>query len=96
MTIKVTPAQLSDLSGKVAKGSGDISGTLSGLSSQVAPLVAGEWGGQAAGAFHQMYETWQRSAQQLNEALEGISRLLGQASTSYADAETRIAASFAS
>lgn len=96
MTIKVTPEQLQDLSGKVAKGSGDIDGTLSGLGGQIAPLVAGDWGGQAAGQFHAMWDNWQKAAKQLNESLNGISRLLGNASTSYADAERNIASSFQS
>jgi uncharacterized protein YukE len=37
---------------------------------------------------------WQKSAEGLREALGGISQLLGQASTSYAEAERQIAASF--
>lgn len=92
--IKVTPAQLHQLSGNVARGSADIDGTLGSLAAQLAPLVAGDWGGQAAGQFHAMWEQWQRSAKQLNESLQGISQLLGHAGTSYAEAERAIASTF--
>jgi WXG100 family type VII secretion target len=94
MTIKVTPEQLQELSGRVAKGSGDIDGTLAALGGQIAPLVAGDWGGQAAGQFHGMWQQWQDAAKRLNESLTGISQLLGNAGRAYAEAETNIASTF--
>ena len=92
--IKVTPEQLQGLSGNVAKGAGDIDATLGSLRGQIAPLVGGDWAGQASAQFNGLWEQWQQSARGLNEALAGISRLLAQAGTSYAQAEQQIAASF--
>ncbi|CAN5176790.1 hypothetical protein BH24ACT10_BH24ACT10_17840 [soil metagenome] len=92
--IKVTPEQLNALSGQVARGSGEIEGQLRGLSNTVAPLVGGDWAGQAQQRFTALWEEWQRSAQGLKHALDGISQLMGQAGTAYAQAETHIASSF--
>lgn len=92
--IKVTPEQLQTLSGNVSRGSGDIDATLGSLRSQIAPLVGGDWAGQASAQFTALWEQWQTNAKGLNEALMGISSLLGQAGVSYAQAEQQIAASF--
>lgn len=92
--IKVTPEQLQQLSGNVARGSGDIDGTLASLSGQIAPLVGGDWAGAASVQFNALWERWQRSAKDLNSALQGISQLLGNAGRAYAEAEHAIAGSF--
>jgi len=92
--IKVTPEQLNALSGQVARGSGEIEGQLRALSNTVAPLVGGDWAGQAQQRFTALWDEWQRSAQGLKHALDGISQLMGQAGTAYAQAETQIASSF--
>ena len=92
--IRVTPQQLTALSGQVARGSGEIGGQLRQLSGGVGPLVGGEWAGQASQRFGVLWEEWQRSAAGLQAALDGISQLLAQAGAAYADAETSIAASF--
>jgi early secretory antigenic target protein ESAT-6 len=92
--IKVTPGQLQALSGNVARGSSDIDGTLASLRAQLAPLLGGDWAGQASAQFSALWEQWQQSAKGLNEALAGISQLLGHAGQSYAEAEQQIAASF--
>lgn len=92
--IKVTPEQLSALSGSVARGSGEIEGQLRALGSTVAPLVGGDWAGQAQQRFAALWDEWQRSAQGLKHALDGISQLMSQAGTAYADAESQIASSF--
>ena len=92
--IRVTPEQLQALSASVARGSGDIDGTLAALRGQIAPLVGGEWAGHASAQFNGLWEKWQQSARGLNEALAGISQLLAQAGSSYAQAEQQIAATF--
>jgi len=94
MTIKVTPAQLDALSGRVAAGSGDIAGTLAGLAGQIAPLAGGEWAGPAAGQFQAMWQQWQDAARRLTDSLSGISGLLSAAARAYEDAESSIASSF--
>lgn len=92
--IRVTPEQLQALAGSVARGSGEIEGQLRALGSTVAPLVGGDWAGQAQQRFTALWEEWQRSAQGLRNALDGISSLMGQAGASYASAEQQIAGSF--
>jgi WXG100 family type VII secretion target len=92
--IKVTPEQLSALSGSVARGSGEIEGQLRALGSTVAPLVGGDWAGQAQQRFTALWDEWQRSAQGLKHALDGISQLMNQAGTAYAQAESQIAGTF--
>ncbi|MBW3638378.1 MAG: WXG100 family type VII secretion target [Actinobacteria bacterium] len=92
--IKVTPEQLQALSGQVSRGSGEIDGQLRGLGNTVAPLVGGDWAGAAQQRFTALWDEWQRSAQGLKHALDGISQLMNQAGTAYADAEMQIAGSF--
>ncbi|MDP9239738.1 MAG: WXG100 family type VII secretion target [Actinomycetota bacterium] len=92
--IKVTPEQLHLLSGNVHRGSAEIAGSLASLSGQISPLVGGDWAGSASVQFSTLWERWQRSAKELNSALQGISQLLGSAGTSYAEAERHIASSF--
>lgn len=92
--IKVTPEQLHALSGQVGRGSAEIEAQLRGLSSTVAPLVGGDWAGQAQQRFTALWEEWQRSAQGLQHALAGIGQLMNQAGTAYASAEQQIAGSF--
>ena len=91
---RVTPAELMDLSRQVQGSAGSIEAELGGLRSRVAPIGA-TWSGQAQERFQLRYEEWNRSAQGLQQALGGISQLLGQAGMSYDDAERRIAGSFA-
>jgi WXG100 family type VII secretion target len=92
--IKVTTEQLSQLSGSVARGSSEIDGILGSLRAHVAPLVAGEWSGLASAQFSALFEQWQRSARDLNAALQGISALLANAGSAYAQAEQHIASTF--
>lgn len=92
--IKVTPEQLGALSAQVGRGSGEIEGQLRALGSTVAPLVGGDWAGQAQQRFTALWDEWQRSATGLKHALDGISQLMAQAGTAYADAESRIASTF--
>lgn len=91
--IQVTPEQLHDASAKLTSGASAIESTLGDLSSRVSALGA-EWAGQASGRFQDLYAQWQQGAQQLREALMGISQLTAQAGTAYAQSEEAIAASF--
>lgn len=90
---RVTPTELMELSQQVHGTSGQIEAELSGLRSRVLP-ISGTWSGQAQDRFQVLYDEWNRSAQGLQEALNGISALLGQAGQAYDDAEQRIAGSF--
>lgn len=92
--IRVTPEQLQTLSGRVATGSRSIESELGSLRGALAPL-GGDWAGTAQARFTALWEEWQQGAATVQHALAGISQLLGQAGMAYADAETRIAHSFA-
>jgi 6 kDa early secretory antigenic target len=92
--IRVTPEQLASMSGRVSNGAAQIEGELAGLASSLAPL-GGDWAGIAQQRFEGLWAEWQRSARSLHEALSGISALLAQAGTHYAEAEQAIASSFA-
>jgi WXG100 family type VII secretion target len=91
--IRVTPEQLAGLSSRVNSSSSSIEGELRSLGSSLAPLGS-DWAGVAQERFQALWAEWQKSAEGLHQALSGISQLLGQASTSYAEAERQIAASF--
>jgi 6 kDa early secretory antigenic target len=91
--IRVTPEQLGALSARVGAGSESISAELHALASTLAPLGS-DWAGVAQARFQALWDEWQHSAQGLREALSGISQVLAQAGTHYAEAERAIAASF--
>lgn len=90
---RVTPSELADLSHRVRETAGSIESGLSTLRSRVAPVGA-TWNGPAHERFVGLYDDWNRAAEDLHQALDGISRLLSQAGQTYADAEAHIAGSF--
>lgn len=91
--IRVTPEQLNTLSGRVNGSAGSLDSEMRALSAALAPLGS-DWAGVAQARYTELWNQWQTSAQQLNQALQGIGQLLGQAGSSYAQAEQAIAASF--
>jgi WXG100 family type VII secretion target len=91
--IRVTPEQLAAMSSRVSSGSASIEGELRSLTTTLAPLGS-DWAGVAQQRFQLLWNEWQKSAEGLHDALAGISGLLNQAGTSYAEAERQIAASF--
>lgn len=93
-TIKVTPEQLAAISGQLNGGASSIEGTLQQLASQVAPLGS-DWAGVAQQRFIALWEQWQRSSQQLNQALTEMAQLMQQASASYESNEQQVAGYFA-
>ena len=92
--IKVTPEQLNSLAGQVSKGSSEIDAQLRALGNTISPLVGGDWAGQASQRFNGLWDEWQRSANGLKHALDGISQLMSQAGSAYANAESQIANTF--
>jgi WXG100 family type VII secretion target len=91
--IRVTPEQLASVSTRVHGGADKVQAILGELSSTVAPLGS-DWAGVAQTRFQSLWDEWQRSARSLQQALDGISTLMNQASSSYAQAESAIASSF--
>lgn len=92
--LKVTPDQLSGLSGAVARVSADVRGEHQTLKTQLAPLFGADWSGAAAVQFTTLYDQFDVHAKGMSDALDGVGRLLGRAGTNYAEVEQQIAASF--
>jgi 6 kDa early secretory antigenic target len=90
---RVTPTELLTLSQQVQASAGQIETELAGLRSRVLPIGA-SWGGQAQERFQLLYDEWSRSAQGLQQALGGISQLLGHAGQTYDEVERQVAGSF--
>jgi WXG100 family type VII secretion target len=91
--IKVTPEQLSAVSGQLNGGAGSIESTLSQLASQVAPLGS-DWAGVGQARFQSLWQQWQTSSNQLHQALEGISQLMRGASAAYESNDQQVGANF--
>jgi WXG100 family type VII secretion target len=92
--IKVTSEELHQLGTQVSQGSQSIQDQLSTLHNQVASVVGDAWVGQASSQFNSLFEEWQKSAAGLKDSLDGISRLLVNAATSYQNNEEQIRSSF--
>ena len=88
--IKVTLADLHSVSGQLSSGSADIESRLSSLHAQVQGLVDNGWQGSASSAFHELYQQWHTSAGQLKQALDGISKQLSSAATTYEQTEQQL------
>jgi WXG100 family type VII secretion target len=81
--IKVTSEELHGLAGRVSQGSGQIQDQLIRMQGDVTNVLGSDWQGAASGQFHSLWEEWQRSANGLRDALDGIANLLGSAATQY-------------
>lgn len=92
--LKVSPQQLSALGGSCGRTALDVRGQHASLKSQLTPLFGADWAGTAATQFAALYEQFNKSAEGMTAALEGIGGLLNSAGQSYAAVEQQIAASF--
>lgn len=92
--LRVSPQQLTSLGGSCSRTAADVRGQHAGLKSQLSPLFGADWSGTAATQFGALYEQFNKNAEGMTAALDGIGRLLGQAGQSYASVEQQIAASF--
>jgi WXG100 family type VII secretion target len=91
--IRVTPEQLASVAAQLNGGASTIEGILGQLAGNVAPLGA-DWAGVAQGRFLQLWEQWQTSSKQLQQALAEVAVLMQRASGAYEANEQQIAASF--
>ncbi|HEV2754963.1 MAG TPA: WXG100 family type VII secretion target [Actinomycetota bacterium] len=91
--IRVTPEQLQQVSGQLRAGASNVDGILAQLASNVAPLGS-DWAGVAQARFQELWAQWQRNARGLNDALNGISQLMSQASANYDQTEQSNASLF--
>lgn len=92
--LKVTPDQLTALSGSVGRTASDVRAAHQSLRGQLLPIFGAEWSGAAAAQFQALYDQFDQHARGLSDALQGIGQLLGRAGSSYAEVESQIAASF--
>ena len=92
--LKVSPLQLSTLGGSCSRTATDIRGQQVSLRTQLTPLFGADWSGAAASQFAALYEQFNKNAEGMTAALEGIGALLNSAGQSYAAVEQQIAASF--
>lgn len=88
--IKVTSEDLSSVSAQLTSGSQDIDSRLSNMRGQVQQLVESDWQGAASSQFNDLYSQWNTSAGQLQQALDGIARLLANAASAYQQTESAI------
>jgi 6 kDa early secretory antigenic target len=91
--IRVTPEQLASVASQLNAGAGSIEGILSQLAGNVAPLGS-DWAGVAQGRFLQLWDQWQTSSKQLQQALAEIAVLMQRASGAYEATEQQNAALF--
>ena len=74
-------------------GADGIDGTLAQLAADVAPL-GGDWAGMAQARFSQLWQQWQSSSRQLQQALSDIASLMQGAAADYAANEQSVASRF--
>lgn len=92
-SFKVSSDSLGNVSRDLATGAGDISAQLGTLKSKVDNMAA-DWEGSGNAAFQALYTQFNDAGGKLQEALNGISQMLGKAATHYDEAETNVAAAF--
>jgi WXG100 family type VII secretion target len=88
--IRVTSEDLASAAAQLATGSQEIDSQLSAMHNLVQSLVGSDWQGAASSSFESLYQQWNTSAANLRQALDGISRLLANAATAYANTEQQI------
>ncbi len=91
--IRVTPDQLAGVAGRLRGGADGIESTLGRLAADVAPLGT-DWAGAAQARFTQLWQQWQNSSHQLQQALSDIAVLMQGAAADYAANEQSVAARF--
>jgi len=91
--IRVTPDQLSGVATRLRGGADGIDGTLGQLAADVAPLGS-DWAGLAQARFSQLWQQWQTSSRQLQQALSDIATLMQGAAADYAANEHAVASRF--
>ncbi|HEX6595713.1 MAG TPA: WXG100 family type VII secretion target [Acidimicrobiales bacterium] len=88
--IKVTSEQLEAVSRQLDNGREDVSQQLASMEAQVKALVDADWQGAASASFRDMWDKWHTGANQVKEALAGISQLLAAAARTYRETEDQL------
>lgn len=92
--LRVTPDQLSSMSGTVSRTSATIRAEHQSLRAALSPLFGAEWSGAASAQFAALYQDFDMHARGMSDAMDGIGHLLANAGIRYAEVEQAIAASF--
>jgi len=87
--IKVTPEELESQASQIANGAAQVDQLLTQLLNQVSDL-AGRWEGAGSAAFQGTFDTWHKGAAMTKEGMDGMTRFLNSAATSYRDTDTAI------
>lgn len=88
--LKVTAEELNTVSAQLQSSAAQIADENTRALGMVNGLVGQGWEGAASGQFSQLFQQWKTSADQMQEALQGISGLLDKAGTMYAQTEAQI------
>ena len=89
--IRVTSEDLSSAAAQLGQGSQEIDAQLGSMRSLIQSLVSADWQGTASSSFDSLYQQWNTSANNMRNALDGISKLLSNAAAAYAQTEQQIA-----
>jgi WXG100 family type VII secretion target len=90
--IDVESTELRQQAQSVRSGASEVNDIVGRLTGQVQEL-SGRWRGSASESFQGLWDEWQRGAQQLREAMQGIGDFLERAAETYEQAEDSIKSS---
>lgn len=89
--VRVSSEAVEEASSRVATMVEEFAARRALCTQTVSALVSGPWTGEAASTFHAGWAEWADGALKVSEALSGISTLLAEAATQYAETEGRVA-----
>ena len=89
--IKVTSEELLSTSSSLATGAQNVAEELARLRGLVESLIGAEWVGSASSSFNELWQKWGTGANQVQQALEGISQMLSAAANTYQQTEDQLA-----
>jgi WXG100 family type VII secretion target len=91
--LKVTAGELLNVSGQLGTAAGNIAEENGRAMTQVTGLVGAGWEGAASEQFNALFTQWKTGADQVQEALHGISQLLSNAGNAYQRTEDHVKSS---
>jgi len=91
--VKVSTGDVTSKAQKVQAEAAEIEARIGQLTSAMADL-AGTWTGSAASSFQDMFSSWDKTARQMKDALEGIGRSLNSAGQDYDALESKLTSQF--
>ena len=92
--VKVSTGDVAAKAATVTREAAEIEGRLASLTAQMGDL-ASTWTGAAAASFQGLYADWDRTARQMQQALDGIGLALRGAGQDYDALEQQLASRFA-